>query len=602
MKRVLSAMLIVLGAATPSRAYIDSTPTLGKLIADSNNVVVLRVDKVSRDKQAVIYAKVADLKGKDWPEVVKHKLTDGFHPRHARAVLDWAEPGAVAVCFRRGNVCQTCIGGFWYETAAAAEAPWWTMTGGRPELSYAYSGSTAKLRDHVTAILDGKEVVVTALKNAAFDPGQGARKTSPEGWATYEAVGSGRLMRGKDWPVWRIKASLKTPAITMHLVQDSLSGHSRFIVGDGPGGAEDVPALAKALKHEDASVRIEAAGDLGLIGVPAAAAVPALLRLSEKDPDPLARVAAAKAVALIDPKNEAAVPRLVAALKDKAGAVRKRAAVSLGDLGPGAKAAVPDLVKAAQDADPAVGWASIDALGQIGPDADAAVPALIEALKETGTRGAAADALGQIGPKAQAAIPALEEVLKGDDVTARWAAAAALLRVGGSGARAGVRFFLKTADPNGGKALYDAENILVGPAAKEARREMIDAVRDPALRDTAVRIIRDKNFVPLTKEQIAEASKLLEDSDPGVRCVAAWVVHCGRRQAGENVDYREVVAALKETLKVADPWARRQSARFLGSFGPYAKDAVPALSAALDDKDEDVRRAAADALKSIRPK
>src|SRR5262249_3647350 len=159
--RVLSAMFIVLGAATPSRAYIDSTPTLGKLIADSNNVVVLRVDKVSRDKQAVVYTKVADLKGKDWPEVVKHKLTDGLHPRHARAVPDWAEPGAVAVCFRRGNVCQTCIGGFWYETAAAAEEPWWTMTGGRPEFSYAYSGSTTKLRDHVTAIFGGKEVVVT---------------------------------------------------------------------------------------------------------------------------------------------------------------------------------------------------------------------------------------------------------------------------------------------------------------------------------------------------------------------------------------------------------------------------------------------------------
>jgi len=40
MKRVLSAMLIVLGAATPGRAYIDSAPTLGKLTADSNNVLV----------------------------------------------------------------------------------------------------------------------------------------------------------------------------------------------------------------------------------------------------------------------------------------------------------------------------------------------------------------------------------------------------------------------------------------------------------------------------------------------------------------------------------------------------------------------------------
>jgi HEAT repeat protein len=55
-------------------------------------------------------------------------------------------------------------------------------------------------------------------------------------------------------------------------------------------------------------------------------------------------------------------------------------------------------------------------------------------------------------------------------------------------------------------------------------------------------------------------------------------------------------------LKAADPWARRQAARFLGSFGPYAKDAVPALTAVLDDRDEGVRKAAAEALKGIQQK
>jgi HEAT repeat protein len=280
------------------------------------------------------------------------------------------------------------------------------------------------MRDHVTAILGGKEVVVTALKYAAFEPGQGARKTSLEGWATYEAVGSGRLMRGKDWPIWRIKASLKTPAITMHLVQDSLSGHSAFIVGDGPGSAADVPALVKALKHEDARVRQEAAEDLGQIGAPAADAVPALLQLTKKDPDPLTRIAAAQAVTAIDPKNETAIPALEEALQDKAANVRKKAAESLGDLGPGARSVIPILIKTVKDPDPLVSWASIDALGQIGPKAEAAVPTLVEALKEGNTRAAAVDALGQIGRHAQAAIPALEEVLKGNDVPVRWATAA----------------------------------------------------------------------------------------------------------------------------------------------------------------------------------
>lgn len=587
---VLSALVLLVAATSTARAYIDASPTLGKGIADSPHIVVLQVDKVSREKQVITFNKIADLKGKDAAGVVKHKLTSGSHPRESRTILDWAEPGNLAVCFHNGRVSQTCIGRYWYQ-CAATDASSWTLTGGRPELSYVYSGSAAKLRDHVTAILAGQEVVVTALNFAVFAPGKIERKL--EGWATYEAVCSGRLMRGKDWPVWRIKASLRMPAITLGLLQNP-----KFIVGTGPADPEDVPALARALKHEDTRIRIEAAEDLGLIGPPAAAAVPALLELSQKDPDPLTRAEAAKAVALIDPRNETAIPLLVATLADKAGNIRKRAAECLGDLGPGARSAVPDLLKSVKDADPRVSWAAIDALGQIGPDAEAGVPILVEALKEGDNRGAAVDALGQIGRRARTAIPALEKVLKGE-VTVRWAAAAALVRIGGPGVKAGVRFFLEAASPGGGKKLYDAENILVAPNAEDALREMLDSVRDATVRETATRILKDKSFVPLTKDQIADARRFLEDPEPGVRCVAAWVLYCRRGQAGVAGDTKDVLTVQQQTLKARDPWARRQAARFLGSLGPYARDAVPALSAALQDKDEGVREAAAAALKRI---
>jgi hypothetical protein len=56
MKRALGALLAVLGTTLPARAYIDSTPTLGKLIADSNQIVVLKVEKVSRDKPSPEHA------------------------------------------------------------------------------------------------------------------------------------------------------------------------------------------------------------------------------------------------------------------------------------------------------------------------------------------------------------------------------------------------------------------------------------------------------------------------------------------------------------------------------------------------------------------
>jgi HEAT repeat protein len=594
MRRLPYLLFLFFGVPATARAHIDGSLTLGRIIADSDRIVVLQVDKVSREKQVIVFTKVADLKGKGFPDLARHQLTDGSHPRQARTILDWAEPGKDAVCFQRGTVCEVCIGGFWYE-CAAGEAPWWTMTAGKPELSYAYAGSTARLRGHVTAIVAGREVVVTALNFAVFAPGRIERRL--EGWSAYEAVCSGRLMRGRDWPVWRIRASLQMPGTTLGVLQDP-----KLIAGTGAGGPDDVPALVKALEHDEARIRLEAAADLGSIGAPAAAAVPALLRLARENPEPLIRAEAAKAVALIEPGNEVAIPLLLGALKDKAGNVRKRAAECLGDLGPAARSAVPELVKSVKDADPTVSWASTDALGLIGPDAAEAVPVLVEAIKEAKTRGAAVDALGLIGRAARPGVPALEAVLEGDDLAARWPAAAALVRIGGPGAGVGTRFFLSKASPDGGRELYDAENILVAPAAEEALHNLLDAVRDPTVRDTATRILVDKSFLPLTKDQVIDARKCWGDGDPGVRCVAAWVLYCRRGQPGVGVELKDVLETWEQGLKASDPWARRHAARFVGSLGPAARGAVPALTAALEDKDDGVRTTAAEALKKIQQK
>jgi HEAT repeat protein len=93
-----------------------------------------------------------------------------------------------------------------------------------------------------------------------------------------------------------------------------------------------------------------------------------------------------------------------------------------------------------------------------------------------------------------------------------------------------------------------------------------------------------------------DVMKLVHDQDPAVRCAAAWFLY----GCGQALEIKDVLAVLQETLKSPDPWARRQAARCLGSLGPNAKDATPALSAVLEDKDEGVRDAAAKALKGIR--
>jgi HEAT repeat protein len=597
MKRFLCVIFLFLATVSQSPAFIDFSPTLGKVISQSDHIMVLEVDKVSREKQVIIFKRIADLKGKDSPEIVKHQITDGFHARQARTILDWAEPGEIAVCLQSGRQSLTYIGGYWYH-CGVLEAPWWRMTTGRRDMAYAYFGSVAKLREHVTAIAAGREVVVTALKFDVIglppDSGKWIHRKIDR-WAVLEAVSSGRLMRGKEWPVWRIKAGLKLPDYTYHLVGDSLLKDSKYIVGDGPAAPEDVPGLTKALTNADALTRRDAADDLGLIRPPAKDAVPALQKLAEQDRDPLGRIAAAKAIASIDPKHETAIPLLVKALQDKTAKVRKRAAESLGDLGPGAKSAVTALVKAVKDSDPTVSWAAVDALGQIGPDAESAVPALIEALKDASTGGAAADALGQIGPKAQAAVSALKQALDGD-VTVRWASAVALVRIGGAGARPGVRFLLKP-DGVAGRSVNDASQILTAPSTWATLPELIEAVRMPLLRDAAAQISGNvAMYIP--KKQIPEGvTKLLQDKDPGIRCVAAWFLYGARA-----LELKTALGVLQETLRSSDPWSRRQAIQFLGKLGPQSRDAVPALTAALEDKDEGVREAAVLALKSIQRK
>jgi len=59
------------------------------------------------------------------------------------------------------------------------------------------------------------------------------------------------------------------------------------------------------------------------------------------------------------------------------------------------------------------------------------------------------------------------------------------------------------------------------------------------------------------------------------------------------------VAALARALADGNPQARLLAAVTLGEIGPEAKSAIPALEAALGDRDEAVRFAAAEALKKI---
>src|SRR5262245_17339286 len=215
MKRLFQLVVVILSLhalATPARAYVDWAPTLGKLIKDSSNIVVVKVDKVSQEKRAIIFKKVADLEGKLAGHEIKHQINDGLHPREPHTIMDWAEPGQTGILFQSGPNVVACIGRYWCR-GSQQQAPWWRMTSGRPELALSYYGSVDKLRDHVVEMLAGKEVVLTAIRFGKVGHG-GSREMRTA------VVYRNTLRGGAENPIWRLKASLKMPGFASKCIDD----------------------------------------------------------------------------------------------------------------------------------------------------------------------------------------------------------------------------------------------------------------------------------------------------------------------------------------------------------------------------------------------
>jgi HEAT repeat protein len=328
-----------------------------------------------------------------------------------------------------------------------------------------------------------------------------------------------------------------------------------------------VPRLLRVLRgwRVGDSVREAAAKALGRIGD--AAAVPGLLA-ALRDESWQVREAAAEALGEI---GAPAVPGLLAALRDADWQVRRAAAAALREIGDAA--AVPGLLAALRDADWVVRREAAEALGEIG-DA-AAVPGLLAALRDADwvVRREAAEALGEIGDAA--AVPGLLAALRDAD----WVAAEALGRIGDAAAVPGLLAALGDADAD------------VRRAAAAALGEIGDAAAVPGL----LAALRDADWVA------AEALGRIGDAAavPGLLAALGDTNADVRRAAAEalgEIGDAAAVPGLLAALRDADWRVRWAAARALGLIGALA---VPGLLAALGDTNADVRRAAAAALGEI---
>jgi HEAT repeat protein len=650
MKRILGALLAWAALAPTVKGYIDVTPTLGRLINDSSNIVVLRVEKVHLPMGAILFQKVADLKGHDPADKVKHKITAGLHPREPATVLEWAEPGQLAIGFRNGNVVEICLGRYWYECYAGKD-DWWFMTCGQAQLSFAYSGSVARLRDHVAAILDGKEVVITAVKYSADDAY----------WRTCKRVVAMRdVPQGSKFPICRFKASLRMPVSIYQMGRDPT-----FVVELGAAAREDIPRLVATLKDLEWQNRLEATQALGQIG-PAGPEVVAALRLALQDPKSLVRIGAAEALMAIDPAQEEARALLIELLSAPEAKVRKRATQALGSAASQTGAAVPALQVALRDKDAQVRSAAADALGRFGPKAAKAAPALIEAVQDPDPAvcNSAIDALGSIGPMAKAALPLLTRLLQDGDNPLRWTAAVSLFHIDRRQARAGIPvliekltdkdtkvrwhalYYLRKMAQDGKEtiplpllleAMKDADlgvrgmtaGILgdLGPKAEAAVPALVKAleVDDTWLRSVAasalVRIIGIKATaaIPALIEGLSDDDEDIQEDclqalqrlGPVAKEAKPALLRLAKNEAlrwqvAETIwrvtlEPRAPVQLLIQALSGDDRQARRNVLRVLGEMGPEAMPAVPALNALLQQEDPEIRAAALESLSKIAP-
>ena len=215
--------------------------------------------------------------------------------------------------------------------------------------------------------------------------------------------------------------------------------------------------------------------------------------------------------------------------------------------------------------------------------------------KDPETRSNAAERLGHL--KATEAVPFLAAALKDKDSSVRSSAAGALLEM---------KDLAKDAMPALREALLDSDSTTVWNAAG-ALHNMGVVTTDlmPAYR----RLLLDHDC----DMRISAANAISEYAKPAELLAIAF--ECRDTPTPDFADGDDVraltatlakdraaVPVLADTLAHdPDAEAREWAARVLGDAGPKAKSAIPALKAALKDRDDGVRAAAEKALARVQP-
>lgn len=222
------------------------------------------------------------------------------------------------------------------------------------------------------------------------------------------------------------------------------------------------------------------------------------------------------------------------------------------------------------------------------PTPEQALPRLLAVLKDPNPdlRRTAAQSLGKIAPSE--AVPALVEALRDRDAGVRRHAAWALGMIGENALnqdRSPLVSLLFDADPDvresAATALGQTGDTQVGIEL------LLERLREPGVTADTKRLAAAAWGGMEARSAVFHLTRMLQDRDPIVR---RWTV-AALAEIGDPQAIGPLSALLRKDL---DPKVRLEAAFRLGKFGGTA--ARPALTAALKDADEDVRRMATAAL------
>lgn len=454
---------------------------------------------------------------------------------------------------------------------------------------------------------------------AAMVPAMVDLVTDPDPSVRREAIDAVRKIRPGP--------QVTVPLMVKVLQNADDAARIRAIAALADQGKAAVPGLIEALKHPQA--RYWACLTLHEIGPEARPAVPALIPLLADDlPD--VRREAILVLAAIGPAAEPAIPQLAAALNNQLD--RVPATYALGRIGK-----VPDDVQATIQRnltaeDRMLGAVSLWTLAKLHPDDENQVRQAVETLagqlinKDRRIRSAAAQLLVDLNPPARISQPIFKKVM--DDADAE-TLDTVLDALAGQGERVLPRL-IEAMNNKGARLRVAAILARIGPKAKPAVPALIEAIQDERATTRNEVLFALAAIGPDAQEALPAVTRALKDEDPNVRYSACYALgRMGPSAKAAKPELQKCLDSDDEFLAMAGAWSlaqidpacpetapksvpvlvrgladseaitRIQAAESLGRLGPLAKPALPALKAAREDPNQDVRAAVAAALERI---